>query len=315
MFWNILSYVLQNIVDNCHLKEYIFSKKQIKNVLFYQHKYKKCGGNMNIKDVFDEYKDVLNLDSVSSKESVYKKIGAKDYDDISDLVSAYKGALSAGSSESSGGSGGSSSKKNMSTAPVTSIELPMQNNQSAQSINLKFTDMGSFLWAYPSVSELFDAGIVNGVNEYEYMPSKDVKREEFIKLLVCAMNLELTDEKTEFSDVLSGSWYEVYVNTAYKAGIVNGISKSEFGVGQSITRQDMAVMLYNAIKNKEMLQNTESKVFSDENDISDYAKEAVKKLSGIGIINGVGDNLFSPKTTANRAQAAVIIARALDYLR
>ena len=47
--------------------------------------------------------------------------------------------------------------------------------------------------------------------------------------------------------------------------------------------------------------------FSDENEISDYAKNAVSHLAGTGIVNGVGNGLFAPKDAVTRAQAAKII--------
>ena len=67
MFWNILSYGLQNIVDNFHLKEYIFSKKQIKNVSFYQHKYKKC---IFIQKCYEQNKNLFIVDNKCSKNKI-----------------------------------------------------------------------------------------------------------------------------------------------------------------------------------------------------------------------------------------------------
>ena len=60
-------------------------------------------------------------------------------------------------------------------------------------------------------------------------------------------------------------------------------------------------------------KNTELS-FNDSENISDYAKEAVAELSALGIINGVGDGMFQPKSVATRAQAAVIIDNVFEYL-
>ena len=51
--------------------------------------------------------------------------------------------------------------------------------------------------------------------------------------------------------------------------------------------------------------------FTDDSAVSEYAREAVAKLSFNGIVNGVGNNLFAPKNNASRAEAAVIIYRCI----
>ena len=57
---------------------------------------------------------------------------------------------------------------------------------------------------------------------------------------------------------------------------------------------------------------TQEKVFADNDEISDYAREAVSALAGSGIIDGVGDNTFAPNQTATRAQTAKLIWKLLQ---
>lgn len=77
----------------------------------------------------------------------------------------------------------------------------------------------------------------------------------------------------------------------------------------------MAVMLYNAIKLKLEKEQNDVVNFLDMNEISEYAKIPVSALAEKKIVTGNGDNLFSPHNNATRAEAAVIIERALAYLR
>ena len=76
-----------------------------------------------------------------------------------------------------------------------------------------------------------------------------------------------------------------------------------FGIGDNVTRQDMAVIIFRAAQLKASEKTAD---FSDFEKISDYAKEAVGALCSAGIINGTGDNCFSPLETVTRAQAAKI---------
>ena len=100
--------------------------------------------------------------------------------------------------------------------------------------------------------------------------------------------------------------------SAVKSGIVSGISQDEFGAGRMISREDMAVILYRAMQYKGISFASEDAKFSDSEEISEYAINAVGSLAEKGIINGVGDDRFSPKTSATRAEAAVIIYRSIN---
>ena len=87
-----------------------------------------------------------------------------------------------------------------------------------------------------------------------------------------------------------------------------------FGGNQSISREDMAVILARMANNAGIDINIAESTFSDANEISDYARKAVAALNGAGIINGVGDGKFDPKGITTRAQAAVVFDRFLNLL-
>ena len=156
--------------------------------------------------------------------------------------------------------------------------------------------------------ELYDKGIVSGVGNNLYAPENNVTREQFIVMIMRALEIDATENNQEFSDVSAGSYYEKYVATAKKLGIVNGISADMFGTGANITRQDLAVMVMNAAKYKGMsLDGNKNIAFSDSENISGYAKEAVESLVKTGAINGFSDGTFRPTEICTRAQAAKII--------
>ena len=127
-------------------------------------------------------------------------------------------------------------------------------------------------------------------------------------MLVMVADMYNENAKSNFSDVKSGAWYESYIASAYKNGLVSGVTENTFGVGKFITRQDMAVICYRVLEKKGIPSNERDfNGFQDEDTISDYAKEAVKELYILGMINGTGDGCFSPLLLATRAQSAVMI--------
>jgi len=309
-------------LENRNIKNVNELEKNISEVLILTATYYP-DGYMSLKDLYSDFKDILNVTSVSSSSTVYSKLAGKQYENIESLRKAYMDAVnnrstSGGSGGSGGGGGGSSSggsKITMDDASIREITGEGEYLEVPDAIELKFMDLSSVRWAYPSISVLFDLGIVNGVSETEFSPMQNVKREEFTKMLMLAMNKKTDAMKNVFKDVDESAWYAGYVNLAYSEKIVNGTSDGEFGIGQNITRQDMAVMVYRAMLSKGYVNSGAEMNFSDKTSIADYATESIAELSKIGIVNGQGDNMFAPFMNASRAEAAVMIERALKYLQ
>ena len=164
-----------------------------------------------------------------------------------------------------------------------------------------FSDVSAAAWYAPAIEALAAKGIVNGKGNGTFEPGANVTRAEFAQMLY--KMLELTPEPgTGFEDVADTDWYSNAVNTLYANEIVNGMG-AEFGVNLTITRQDMAVMLYNAAK-FDGIELQGSKQPADTDDISDYAKEGVFALLANGILNGYEDESFNPLNNLSRAEAA-----------
>lgn len=87
-----------------------------------------------------------------------------------------------------------------------------------------------------------------------------------------------------------------------------------FGVGEAISREDMAVMVYRAIGETgvSLPGNDGERTFDDEAAIADYARKAVSGLAGAGIVNGKHGNVFDHAGTTTRAEAAVLLYRLLE---
>lgn len=271
-------------------------------------------GYMNIKNLFSEAQKILGISSVSDKNSVYNKLAGNSHDSIGELVTAYKKAVSEsnGSSGGSGGSGGgSSSSKNSSSGTY----IPGRAEQSdALAVNMKFVDLDTVMWAYEAISTLADKNIINGKSEDRFAPNDKITREEFIKLVIGVLNENTAEGTAYFTDVSNDAWYSRYVNKAFEIGIVNGLGDGSFGVGQNITRQDISAILYNALKYKAIKTQMGELRFTDNDNIADYAKEAVSVLSEMGVINGYEDGSFQPRASATRAEAAQLIFKTLNIL-
>lgn len=180
--------------------------------------------------------------------------------------------------------------------------------------NFVFTDLDTVDWAKESIYKLCDRGILSV--DTEYRPLDNVKREEFVKMLVELADIALDDSSSDFSDISGDEWFVPYLVAAKKAGIVNGKEDGSFGVGENISRQDMVVMAQRTVNlmDKKLIQKNTVQEFSDGADISDYAKEAIGQMQAAGVVSGMGNGCFEPMGNANRAQAAVIICNLIDAM-
>lgn len=171
--------------------------------------------------------------------------------------------------------------------------------------------MGSVVtWADEAVTYLALNGIVNGVSENEFAPNDAVTREQFVKMAVNAAGIKTEGASSDFTDVDKNEWYYEYISAGVNAGLINGVSDTEFGLGKVVTRQDAAVILYRAAQAMGIeLDGGSVKSFSDKDAVADYAEEAVAAMSAAGIIEGNEDGEFMPLNGCTRAQAAVIIYR------
>jgi len=180
---------------------------------------------------------------------------------------------------------------------------------------MKFVDLDTVMWAYEAISTLSDKNIINGKSEDRFAPNDLITREEFIKLVICALDENNSEGAVNFTDVSADAWYSGYISRAYEIGIVNGFEDGSFGVGKNITRQDIAVILCNALKYKDIDVQMGELGFTDNDNISGYAKESVSVLSEAGIINGYEDGSFQPQANTTRAEAAQLIFKMLNILK
>ena len=284
-------------------------------------------GRSELSTVLEERCEILGIDGLSqytywSKLSETEKIKANipltknDFYTVEDFEEAFKSAVASykkdkenddnkGSSGSSGGGGGG--------GRVSSIKAPTLNNEAIEkaeeTYKKTFADIQNVAWAKSAIESFAAKGYVSGVNENEFAPNADITRAEFVKILVNVMGIE-AEADIAFEDCTTDDWYYEYVKSAVGAGVVNGVSETEFGADLLITRQDMCVMVQRAAAFKGIkLTSDEGAEFADGAEIADYAQESVAALAGAGIINGKGDGRFEPKSQSARAEAVVILHR------
>ncbi len=242
----------------------------------------------------------------------------RDFEDGPDVENAVKKGVAAflenteeqKLSSGGGGGGGGSILPPLEIVPPVVPELPV--NPPSVNINKTFKDLAGFDWAKDSIEELQEKNIINGMDEEHFEPARIVTRAQFVKMLVLAFGLDDSDAVTEFADVNNNDWFYPYVAAADQFGLTKG-DGTNFYPNRTLTREEMAVLAYRAleISGIEIPEVNDEIEFADAESISAYATDGISAMQKAGIINGMGDNIFAPKTMCNRAMAAKVISSLL----
>lgn len=176
----------------------------------------------------------------------------------------------------------------------------------------EFSDLAGYEWAKDYIIPLAQQGIIKGTGETTFSPANNITRADFMVLL---MRLLEIDGKTSegFTDVPADAYFANAVANAKKMGIAKGGSDGNFNPYNSITREDLCVLVYRALNSRGFLpvvpdDGTFKAKYTDIDIISDYAFDAMHELYLNGIIGG-SDGKVNPKGFATRAETAVIMFR------
>lgn len=171
--------------------------------------------------------------------------------------------------------------------------------------DVEFADMSNN-WAKVYVETLAARDIIHGVTETTYNPNANIIRGDFTKMLADVLDITSVND-SGFDDVKSSDYYSNAISAARENGLVKGISANEFGAKANITREDVMTIVARTLDAAGVdMQAADLSRFNDASQISDYAKDGVAGLVGLGIIEGNGGNI-NPKNNLTRAEAAKIL--------
>ncbi|MCM3627987.1 S-layer homology domain-containing protein [Paenibacillus glycanilyticus] len=168
-------------------------------------------------------------------------------------------------------------------------------------------------WAFDSLDNFVTADLLKGSLDSEgntlIKPDLSISRAEFVSILVRALGLTTDQASKTFADVPAGKWYSEPVRIASSLGIVNGLTETKFGPDELIKRGEIATIIVRAFESSVKFEG-EAKTFSD---VPEYfATPFIAKASQAGIVRGATATTFKPYANATRAEAVVMIQRALD---
>lgn len=199
-----------------------------------------------------------------------------------------------------------------SVADSDSITIPLDGSAELEIIdNSKhFSDVPAGSWMADAIEFTSAHELLNGTGAGRFSPYLSMSR---AMLAVVFYNLENNPEQTitgVFDDVDSGRWYAEGITWAAASGIVSGYGNGMFGPDDSITREQLAVMLWRYAGSPAAAETKLS--FTDADKADGWALDALCWAVENGIITGKQNGVLDPTGPATRAEAAAMLMRYLE---
>lgn len=175
-----------------------------------------------------------------------------------------------------------------------------------------FTDIDGH-WAEADIEKVYFAGLFNGVEPTLFVPNGEMTRAMFVTVLYRMEGEPETEPGIEFEDVTEGKYYYDAVAWASTVGVTNGVSDTLFAPNRVLSRQEIVTMLYRfaEYKGEDVSGAADLSTYTDNADVSSYAKASFAWAVDLGLINGYPDNTLRPTVSTTRAQVAAILCRYL----
>lgn len=166
------------------------------------------------------------------------------------------------------------------------------------------------IWSADDIESVTEMGLFSGTGN-GFSPKDDMSRAMMVTVLWRLDGETAPASAPSFNDVKAESYYEDAVAWASENGIVEGYGNGYFGSDDSITRQQLATILfrYAEYKGYDTSDSADIGSFADADLVAAWAVSAMKWANAEKLINGVGDNTLAPDGVASRQQAAAMMNR------
>lgn len=185
------------------------------------------------------------------------------------------------------------------------MEKPEENPPAA----LPFTDVVDTSWFCAAVRYMWEKGLMTGMDEKTFSPESTTTRAQLVTILWQLADCPDSEKSAAYSDTDENAWYADAVAWAAEHGIVSGVGGGAFTPGGTITREQLAVMLYRYAQYKgyDVSKTADLSGYADQDKLSDWAAQAVQWACGSGLMTGRSAAQLAPEGTLTRAEAATML--------
>lgn len=180
---------------------------------------------------------------------------------------------------------------------------------------LPFVDVAQGDWFQAAVEYVYRNGLFSGMSADRFSPGTTMNRAMLVTVfyrLAGSPEGELNAADASFTDVADGSWYAPFVRWGYVQGVTAGMGDGSFAPEQSVTRQQILVMLHSFARQYLKLTPTgtaDLSIYGDGGQVAGWARDAVSWAVSAGLIVPSGEGTLRPADPASRAEVAAILMK------
>lgn len=184
----------------------------------------------------------------------------------------------------------------------------MTSKQTVSYVGL-FDDVAAEAWYAPAVDYVKYGRLMYGTGNNLFQPDAQMTRAMLAQVLY---ELEgapsVKGLSCPFTDV-GGSWYTDAVIWAYNAGVVAGVSATQFAPNEALTREQMVTMLFGYAGREETLSGSDGALaaYQDQASVSGWARAAMAWAVSSGVISGTSATTLAPQKIGTRAEVATVL--------
>jgi len=192
-------------------------------------------------------------------------------------------------------------------------DAPAAKKETEKNNTLPFTDVAGH-WAADAISYVYRSKLMTGVGDGRFDPDSTLNRAMLVTILYRLAGEPAVAAANPFSDVKSGRWYTNAIIWASENKLVSGYGDGRFGPSDTITREQMAQMIYAfaRLMGYDTGKTNALNSFADAGEISPWALTALQWANAMGLVTGRSDTELAPGGTASRAEAAAILLRFIE---
>lgn len=181
----------------------------------------------------------------------------------------------------------------------------------AADTGLPFVDVPANDFYLDAVKFVYEKGLMNGITATTFGGSRTITRGQIVTILYRLSGTPAASNTSSFQDVPADEYYAPAITWAASNAIVNGRSSTTFAPNDAITRQELAAILYRYTSFRGLTNNKLANLsgYTDQGQVDGYAVTPMQWCVGNGIINGTSNTTLTPRGTAQRYQAAIMLMR------
>jgi hypothetical protein len=169
-------------------------------------------------------------------------------------------------------------------------------------------------WAEKTIDKFVKLRFIDGYEDGSFHPDGKITRAEFAAIITRVFNIGSSSKYSLVLNDIDSHWAKDVIQKLASTGVINGYEDGTFKPDQTISRQEMVVILSRIVNLSKLDKDASKGNLTDLASASSYAVNQIKDAAEAGLISGKGEGIFDPLGSSTRSEALTVILNALNLI-